>query len=239
MEYVENGSLHGYLKSKSNRRLDEDDAKRIIRQITEGLKYCHSRCITHRDIKLENLLLDSHKSMKIIDFGFSTCIPNDKKIKIFCGTPSYMAPEIVLKTEYTGPPADIWAVGVLMFTILCGQFPYRGATDEELYGKICKADYHIPQEVLEYLSAEAKDLLAKLFSIKAEERPSAKQLLQHPWLKETATEKIEPDYLTVQKRSQSQKLDGGRKENKYKTQDAAQSKLDLPEADNHDMKDVT
>jgi serine/threonine protein kinase len=82
--------------------------------------------------------------MKIIDFGFSTCIPNDKKIKIFCGTPSYMAPEIVLKTEYCGPPADIWALGVLLFTILTGQFPYRGATDEELYGKICKADYNIP-----------------------------------------------------------------------------------------------
>lgn len=182
MEYVENGSLHGYLKSKPNRRLDEQDAKRIIRQITEGLRYCHSRCITHRDIKLENLLIDTYKNIKIIDFGFSTCIPNEKKIKIFCGTPSYMAPEIVLKTEYCGPPADIWAIGVLMFTILCGQFPYRGATDEELYNKICKADYHIPPEVLAYLSSEAKDLLAKLFSIKAEERPTAKELLKHPWL---------------------------------------------------------
>jgi MAP/microtubule affinity-regulating kinase len=92
MEYVGGGSIHGYLKSKSKRRLTEDDAIKIIRQITEGLKYCHSRCITHRDIKLENLLLDDKNNIKMIDFGFSTCIPNEKKIKIFCGTPSYMAP---------------------------------------------------------------------------------------------------------------------------------------------------
>ena len=112
-----------------------------------GLKDLHSIGITHRDIKLENLLLDDNNNIKIIDFGFSTCIPNDKKIKIFCGTPSYMAPEIVRKTEYCGPPADIWALGVLLFTILSGQFPYRGATDEELYDKICRADYKLPQQV--------------------------------------------------------------------------------------------
>jgi serine/threonine protein kinase len=182
MEYVGGGSLHGYLKSKSQRRLEEWDASRIFRQIVEGIQYCHSKCITHRDIKLENLLLDHNNNIKIIDFGFSTCIPNDKKIKIFCGTPSYMAPEIVLKTEYCGPPADIWALGVLLFTILSGQFPYRGATDEELYDKICNANYNIPSSVQNTLSDEAKDLLTLLFSIKAESRPTAKELLKHPWL---------------------------------------------------------
>ena len=181
MEYVGGGSLHGYLKAKPNRRVEESDAKRILKQIFEGLRYCHQRCITHRDIKLENLLLDSKNNIKIIDFGFSTCVPNEKKIKIFCGTPSYMAPEIVRKTEYCGPPADIWAMGVLMFTILTGTFPYRGATDEELYAKICKADYHIPSEVICELSGEAKDLIKQLFSISADERPTAKQVLAHSW----------------------------------------------------------
>jgi len=174
MEYIGGGSLHGYLKSKPNRRVEENDAKRIVKQIVEGLKYCHTRCITHRDIKLENLLLDENNNIKIIDYGFSTCIPNDKKIKIFCGTPSYMAPEIVQKTEYCGPPADIWALGVLMFTILSGSFPYRGATDEELYSKINKADYNLKDEVKQSLSSDALDLLSRLFSIKADDRPSAK-----------------------------------------------------------------
>jgi MAP/microtubule affinity-regulating kinase len=120
MEFIGGGSLHGYLKASRNRRLEEFDARRIFRQILDGLLYCHARCITHRDIKLENVLLDDKGAVKLIDFGFSTCIPNDKKIKIFCGTPSYMAPEIVLKTEYCGPPADIWAFGVLLFTCITG-----------------------------------------------------------------------------------------------------------------------
>lgn len=181
MEYVGGGSLHGYLKSKPNRRLEESDAKRIFKQILEGIKYCHSRCITHRDIKLENLLLDDQNNIKIIDFGFSTCIPNDKKIKIFCGTPSYMAPEIVQKIEYAGPPADIWALGVLLFTLLSGCFPYRGATDKELYRKIMRADYKIPSEVAATLSNEAINLIRKLFTIDADKRPSARDVLNDPW----------------------------------------------------------
>ena len=182
MEYIGGGSLHGYLKSKGNRRLDEKEAKRIFKQIVEGIRYCHNRCITHRDIKLENLLLDDQRNIKIIDFGFSTCIPNEKRIKIFCGTPSYMAPEIVNKTEYCGPPADIWALGVLLFTILSGCFPYRGATDKELYSKITRADYKLPAEVYQSLSGAAIDLLSSLFNTNADKRPTAKQILNHPWL---------------------------------------------------------
>lgn len=143
MEYVKGGSLHFYLKQHANRRLPEDEAKRIFKQVVEGIRYLHNRCISHRDIKLENLLLDDDNNIRIIDFGFSTCIPLDRKVKMFCGTPSYMAPEIVNKTEYCGPPADIWALGVLLFTLLCGGFPYRGSTDAELYSKISNAEYRI------------------------------------------------------------------------------------------------
>lgn len=150
--------------------------------MVEGIRYCHNRSITHRDIKLENLLLDDDKNMKIIDFGFSTCIPNEKRVKIFCGTPSYMAPEIVNKTEYCGPPADVWALGVLLFTMLCGSFPYRGSTDAELYAKISNAEYKIPPDVYTSLSTDAIELIAALFSINAEKRPSAKELLNHAWL---------------------------------------------------------
>lgn len=101
-----------------------------------ALSYCHRKSIAHRDIKLENILLDENNNVKLIDFGFSTCIPNEKKIKMFCGTPSYMSPQIVLKDEYAGPPADIWASAVLLFALMNGCFPYRGATDKELYRRI-------------------------------------------------------------------------------------------------------
>lgn len=100
MEYIGGDSLHSYLKSQPNRRLPEKEARRIFRQILGAQKYCHSLCITHRDIKLENILLDDNLNVKIIDYGFSTRIPNERKVKLFCGTPSYMAPEIVTKSEY-------------------------------------------------------------------------------------------------------------------------------------------
>ena len=136
MEYVGGGSLHSLLKEQSDRRLQEEDAKRLFKQIMTALQYCHRKSITHRDIKLENILLDEHRNVKLIDFGFSTCIPNDKKIKMFCGTPSYMAPEIVRRDEYAGPPADVWASGVLLYALTNGCFPFRGGTDKELYRRI-------------------------------------------------------------------------------------------------------
>ena len=88
-------------------------------------------------------MLDTEKNVKLIDFGFSTCIPNHKKIRMFCGTPSYMAPQIVSKVEYAGPPADIWACGVLLYALLNGCFPFRGSTDEDLYRRIKRGTYHI------------------------------------------------------------------------------------------------
>ena len=84
----------------------------------------HQRNVTHRDIKLENILLDETRTrVKLIDFGFSACIPHEKKV---CGNPSYMAPEIVSKIEYSGPPADIWALGVLLYALLCDRFSLKG-----------------------------------------------------------------------------------------------------------------
>lgn len=178
MEYVSGGSTHGFLKSKPNRRMDEEDARRIYRQVISALQYCHSKCVAHRDIKLENVMLDSRGNVKIIDFGFSTCIPNDKKIKIFCGTPSYMAPEIVAKREFCGPPADIWASGVLLFAFFCGCFPFRGQNDKELYKKIQKAELVIPDHV----PSGPKAILSKILQAEAEVRPTAAELYCDSWV---------------------------------------------------------
>ena len=179
MEYVSGLSLHGYLKLHRNRRLPEDEARRIYQQLMLGLQYCHKKCITHRDIKLENILLDENRNVKFIDFGFSTKIPNEQKVKMFCGTPSYMAPEIVTKQEYSGPPADIWASCVLLFALLCGYFPYKGSTDAELYERICSCECYVP----EFLSSEARDFLNCIFQYDAEDRPSADEMFDEPWMR--------------------------------------------------------
>eukprot|EP00415_Alexandrium_ostenfeldii_P002691 UN2691 len=136
MEFVGGGSLHHHLKKRPGRRLEDSQAKRLFYQVCQGIRYLHDRHIVHRDVKLENLLLDEGGTVKVIDFGFSTIVPPGKKLKIFCGTPSYMAPEIVSRKEYSGFCADIWAMGVLLYALLCGSFPFRGQNDRDLYRKI-------------------------------------------------------------------------------------------------------
>ena len=126
MELVSGISLLTYLKSMPNRRLDEKNSREIFLQVITGIKFCHLKNIYHRDVKLENLIIDKNNQVKIIDFGFSANSPKDKYLNFFCGTPSYMPPEIVQKKEYLGSNADIWSCGILLYTMICGAFPFRG-----------------------------------------------------------------------------------------------------------------
>jgi serine/threonine protein kinase len=126
MEFVKGVSLLSFLKSKPDRKIVEIDCKYIFTQIMWGIDYLHSQNVYHRDIKLENIIIDEKNNIKIIDFGFVTSEPKNKPLNFFCGTPSYMPPEIVLKKDYFGCQADIWSIGILLFTLLCGSFPFRG-----------------------------------------------------------------------------------------------------------------
>lgn len=178
LELVKGKSLYSYVKSREGRRLGETETRRIFRQIVSGIAYCHNRNVSHRDIKLENLLLDSHNDIKIIDFGFATSAPPGTKLRVFCGTPSYMAPEIVTKKEYSGPPADMWALGVLLFAMLSGKFPFKGANDKDLYKHIAKGDFSF----LPIVPAKAKTLIKRLMSVDPLKRPTCEDVLADPFM---------------------------------------------------------
>lgn len=129
----------------------------------------HSKNVTHRDIKLENIIIDKRGVLKLIDFGFCCCSAPETLMRVFCGTPSYMCPEIVMKKEYLGMPTDIWASGVLLFALLCGAFPFRGQNDKELYKKIIKAQITFP----DYVSKEAQQTISSMVNPSAESRLTA------------------------------------------------------------------
>ena len=181
LEHIGGSSLHSYLKRRPNRRLEEPEARRIFKQVLLGIEYCHHKLVTHRDIKLENILLDDSNNIKIIDFGFSTCFSHDKKVKMFCGTPSYMAPEIVARVEYSGPPADVWALGVLLYVLLCGCYPFKAQVDKELYKKIQYGQFTIPSHV----SQGARGLINRIMRVDPKKRPSVHDILKDNWIVST------------------------------------------------------
>ncbi len=178
LELVKGGSLCSYVKSRDGRGLDEAEARRIFRQVLSGIRYCHGKGVSHRDIKLENILLDEHRNVKIIDFGFSACTPSGARLHMFCGTPSYMAPEIVAKRDYCGPPADVWALGIVLFTMLVGRFPFKGATEKELFRCISRGLYATPVHV----SVRARALIGRMLQMDPQRRPSCEALFRDPFL---------------------------------------------------------
>ncbi len=174
-ELVRGKSLSTYLRTRQGRKLEEAEGVRIFRQVLAGIVYCHQNNVTHRDLKMENLLLDEQRNVKIIDFGFSICAPSSQKLKVFCGTPSYMAPEIVNKKEYFGPPTDVWSLGILLFAMLCGSFPFRGVGDRELFHNISNG--HVPFPA--FVSAKAKLLIAKMLAVDPLQRITAPEVRSH------------------------------------------------------------
>lgn len=126
MEFAPGVSLSQYYKSALNRRLQEAEAKIIFKQIVDGVRYMHSVSVFHRDLKTDNVIVDRNRLVKIIDFGFSVRSDSQRRLNLCCGTPNYMAPEIVLNREYWGGPADVWSLGVMLFLITAGDFPFKG-----------------------------------------------------------------------------------------------------------------
>ena len=176
MEHAGGGNLCTYVKQR--KRLAEPEARKIFIQLLLGVEYMHDLGIIHRDIKLENVLFDDDRNMKLVDFGFSVaCRDPNKRLKIFCGTPSYMAPEIVQRQEYLGRPVDVWSLGVLLYACLCGCFPFTAKSYPELYKKIAAAQLRFP----DHLSHASQNLLRRMLHPDPTKRLSLARIRRHPW----------------------------------------------------------
>lgn len=117
--------------------MPEDTCKHIFKQLVSGVAYMHSKNYAHRDLKLDNILMEfESKNIKIIDFGFSQKVRPEEKMSIFCGTPHYMDPDIVRKQAYNGFAADVWACGVILYIIYVGKLPFFGEFEADLFRKI-------------------------------------------------------------------------------------------------------
>ena len=134
MEICAGGDLLNYVRKR--RKLNEPVAKKIFKQILDGLCYIHSKNIAHRDIKLDNILLDGRGNVKIGDFGVSKQISSNLIMLEQCGTPAYIAPEILRNKGY-GLNVDLWSAGVVLYAMLYGTVPFKGASMEELHNLIC------------------------------------------------------------------------------------------------------
>ena len=162
------------------RRITEDDGHllRLFRSIVEGVQHLHEQDITHNDLKLENIVLSKEfDKPKIVDFGFGR-LGSHKKMTMICGTPNYMAPELLAREPHFAKPCDVWALGVIFYFMLKKKFPFKGKTEVELVGDValCDPDY---KGIASY---DAVNLLKSIFKVKAEERITCEEMLSSIYL---------------------------------------------------------
>ncbi|XP_039770726.1 serine/threonine-protein kinase MARK1 isoform X5 [Ornithorhynchus anatinus] len=150
----------------------------MLVEIVSAVQYCHQKCIVHRDLKAENLLLDADMNIKIADFGFSNEFTIGNKLDTFCGSPPYAAPELFQGKKYDGPEVDVWSLGVILYTLVSGSLPFDGQNLKELRERVLRGKYRIPF----YMSTDCENLLKKLLVLNPVKRGSLAQIMKDRWM---------------------------------------------------------
>lgn len=192
-DLMKRGELFDYLTEKVT--LSEKETRCIMRALLQAVFYLHSNLIIHRDLKPENILMDDEQNIKLSDFGFSCQLQPDQKLRELCGTPGYLAPEILKSSmDETHPgyskEVDLWACGVIMYTLLAGSPPFWHRKQMLMLRMIMEGRYQFGSPEWDDRSDTVKDLISRLLVVDPDERLTADQALQHPFFQSYEREEV-------------------------------------------------
>lgn len=179
MEFAKGGELFAKI---AKGRFTEDLSRKYFQQLISAVDYCHSHGVFHRDLKPENLLLDENWDLKVTDFGLSAVtdqIRHDGLLHTLCGTPAYVAPEILAKKGYDGAKVDVWSCGVILFVLNAGYLPFNDTNLMTMYRKIYKGEFRCPK----WTSPELRRFLSRILDPNPNTRITVHEILNDPWFK--------------------------------------------------------
>jgi len=239
MEYAAGGELFDKIVKAG--RFSEDEARYYFQQLVNGIEYCHKSGVVHRDLKLENTLLDDSKPpiLKICDFGYSKSTVLDSQPKSTVGTPAYIAPEVLQRKQYDGQVADVWSCGVTLYVMLVGAYPFEDPAEPRNFRKtihrIMAVRYSFPSSVR--ISRDCMDLIARIFVKEAKERITIEEIKNHRWLVKSAPRDMPPPPEDLQEQSVDEiaRLVEAARQQKEKTHEVDALMNEVIEDGEHDM----
>ena len=175
-EYVEGGQMLDYIVAHGS--LKEKHARKFARGIASALDYCHKNNVVHRDLKIENIMINEKGDIKIIDFGLSNLYSPKTLLQTYCGSLYFAAPELLSAKPYTGPEVDVWSFGVVLYVLVCGKVPFDDQSVSVLHEKIKRGNVDYPN----FLSRECISLLSRMLVVDPSKRATLYEVCQHPWM---------------------------------------------------------